>query len=54
MIESIQLLNTLLNEKEEEYTRKKLGTFCTLLKDSKLCEEVDLEILDYNHYMLIQ
>ena len=40
MIDSIQLLNNLLNEKEEEYTRKKLSNFCTLLKDSKQCEEV--------------
>ena len=39
LIESMQLLNRGLNEKEEEFVRRKLNAFCTLLEDSKHAQE---------------
>lgn len=39
LTESIQQLNGLLNEKEEEFTKKKMNNFCSLLKDARQGEE---------------
>ncbi|RNA01459.1 arf-GAP with coiled- ANK repeat and PH domain-containing 1 [Brachionus plicatilis] len=39
MIDSIQDLGSLLSEKDEGFTRRKIDNFCSLLKDSRHCEE---------------
>ncbi|CAF0702791.1 unnamed protein product [Brachionus calyciflorus] len=39
MIDFIQSLGSLLSEKEEGFTKRKIENFCSLLKDSRQCEE---------------
>lgn len=41
MIDSIHDLGNLLSEKDEGFTRRKIKNFCSLLNDSRQCEEVD-------------
>ena len=40
MVDSMQLLINTINEKDEEFTRKKLNKFCNLLSESRRSEEV--------------
>lgn len=39
LIDAIGTLNAALSEKEDEFTKKKIATFCSLLRDSKQGEE---------------
>lgn len=52
MIDSMQDLGNLLSEKDEGFTRRKIKNFCSLLNDSRQCEEVSLFIKDYFSFYL--
>lgn len=42
MTDSISQLGFLLNENEEEFSRKQIGKFCNLLKEARQSEEVNI------------
>jgi hypothetical protein len=42
------MLNGTFNEKDEEFVRKKLINFCSLLKDSKQGEEASRSNYDFS------
>ena len=42
MVDSFHLLINTINEKDEEFTRRKLNKFCNMLSDSRRSEEVEL------------
>lgn len=52
MIESMNDLGNLLSEKDEGFTRRKIENFCSLLKDSRQCEEVNLSQILFSKFFI--
>ena len=40
LIDSIEHIRAVLNEKEEDFSQKKIKNFCNLLRETRLSEEV--------------